>query len=95
MTKLIITSALTVAFLFVGCGEKDKTADEWKAYYKDRQEEAIVKYAECKKNNIKPKTFEEAANPTQEMMECHAANFASWKRPIKGDEGNSKPWKNL
>lgn len=95
MNKFIITSALAVAFLFVGCGENEKTYEEWKAYYKAHQDEAILKSAECKEKNIKPNSMEEAQNPSQEILECKAAKYAAWKRPIIGDEKDVKPWKNL
>lgn len=94
MKKLILISSF-VALLLVGCGEKDRTAEEWKAYYKAHQEEAISKSAECKEKNIKPSSIEEAQNPSQEILECKAAKYAAWKRPTIGDEKDIKPWKNL
>lgn len=98
MKRLILISSLT-ALLFVGCGEKDKTAEEWKAYYKTHQEEAKIKNKECKEDGtlkrLKPNSFEEAQNPPQEYLECKAAMYAAWERPIIGNEKDIKPWKNL
>ena len=39
--------------------------------------------------------MDEAMNPSQEILECKAAKYVAWKRPIIGDESNVKPWKNL